>query len=623
MRKQRLTIRPIAIITLLLCCASAVAAPGSAEFFQNDAGASNYDYGEQITLPPGFGSAEFTLELWLRLNDSFPVGSTAGGEGQRLNWTSENATRYGSSEWWYLGNFLLDGHNNNAFSNGTFSLQHFNGGRLRWLFGDGSAASQNLGGVWGIQDPASASMLDGAWHQVTLVRRWSVSGGADLEMWIDGVLIDSQSTPSRTDMASSYWNNWTGYPSGQDGWFWAAEKQAAIGILNQYEDYKGLIDEMRFWSRAKTQTEIAQNYAAPVTGNEPGLIGYYDFREAQGSAACDLLAPSRCIVLRNISANVWSTENAPLSSSGDTEPPSIPDNLQATATSPSSISLNWSASSDNVAVTDYRIFRDGLYVTTSTSNSFDDSGLIANTSYSYTVTARDAAGNESNASAPASATTLLDNGLEDPDGDGIANYLDPDDDNDGVPDEQDEYPLGRFDDAGPLYWAFWFIEALERAGITSGCGGNNYCTEDPVTRAHMAVFVERGMRGSAYVPPAATGTVFNDVTSGDFAAAFIEQLAADGVTSGCGGGNYCPNDGVTRAQMAVFLLRGKYGAAYTPPPATGTAFDDVPLGTFADGWIEQLAAEGITGGCGGGSYCPGDIVTRAQMAVFLVRTFEL
>ena len=52
-------------------------------------------------------------------------------------------------------------------------------------------------------------------------------------------------------------------------------------------------------------------------------------------------------------------------------------------------------------------------------------------------------------------------------------------------------------------------------------------------------------------------------------------------------------------------------------------FNDVPVGSFADRWVEQLAAEGITSGCGNGNYCPNDPVTRAQMAVFLVRTFGL
>ncbi|PWB77181.1 MAG: hypothetical protein C3F07_02515, partial [Anaerolineales bacterium] len=52
-------------------------------------------------------------------------------------------------------------------------------------------------------------------------------------------------------------------------------------------------------------------------------------------------------------------------------------------------------------------------------------------------------------------------------------------------------------------------------------------------------------------------------------------------------------------------------------------FTDVPVGYWADKWIEQLAAEGITGGCGGSNYCPDTSVTRAQMAVFLVKTFNL
>ncbi len=119
-----------------------------------------------------------------------------------------------------------------------------------------------------------------------------------------------------------------------------------------------------------------------------------------------------------------------------------------------------------------------------------------------------------------------------------------------------------------------------------------------------------------------TGTVFGDVGAGSFAANFIEQLAADGITSGCGGGNFCPDAVVTRDQMAVFLLRAKYGSGYRPPAATGT-FGDVNTGHWAAGWIEQLGVEGITSGCGNNNYCPNADVTRDQMAVFLVRTFGL
>ena len=210
---------------------------------------------------------------------------------------------------------------------------------------------------------------------------------------------------------------------------------------------------------------------------------------------------------------------------------------------------------------------------------------------------------------------------QDLDGDGAGDVCDPDIDNDGKPNETDPLPFG-FVDVPLGAFAFDFIETLALSGVTSGCGNGNYCPADPVTRAQMAVFLERGMRGSGFSPPPATGTVFGDVSVNSFAAAFIEQLAADGITSGCGNGNYCPGDNVTRAQMAVFLLRAKYGSDYIPPDPTGV-FSDVPIGSFADRWIEQLAVEGITAGCGGGNYCPADPVTRAQMAVFLVRTFEL
>ena len=74
--------------------------------------------------------------------------------------------------------------------------------------------------------------------------------------------------------------------------------------------------------------------------------------------------------------------------------------------------------------------------------------------------------------------------------------------------------------------------------------------------------------------------------------------------------------------MAVFLLKAKYGTSYAPPPATGD-FSDVATNHWAAAWIEQLAAEGITSGCGTGIYCPESPVTRDQMAVFLVKTFNL
>ena len=167
------------------------------------------------------------------------------------------------------------------------------------------------------------------------------------------------------------------------------------------------------------------------------------------------------------------------------------------------------------------------------------------------------------------------------------------------------------------------IAKLVAAGVTAGCGGGNYCPATTVTRQQMAVFVLKAKHGICYTPPPCTGD-FPDVPCSSNFAPWIEQFAAEGITGGCGGGNYCPAATVTRQQMAVFLLKGKYGSNFTPPPCTG-AFDDVPCPSpFAD-WIEQLAAEGVTGGCqvNPPGYCPASSVTRGQMAAFLVNALSL
>jgi len=179
-----------------------------------------------------------------------------------------------------------------------------------------------------------------------------------------------------------------------------------------------------------------------------------------------------------------------------------------------------------------------------------------------------------------------------------------------------------FDDVPPEYWAFNYVEQLSTSGVTSGCGNSNFCPTQPVTRAQMAVFLERCIRGTNFIPAVPTSPPFGDVPVDYWAGSWIKQLYEDGITSGCGGNNYCPAESVTRAQMAVFLLKSKYGSDYNPPDPIGN-FNDVPTNHWAAGWIEQLADEGITSGCGNGNYCPEQPVTRAQMAVFLVRAFNL
>lgn len=182
-----------------------------------------------------------------------------------------------------------------------------------------------------------------------------------------------------------------------------------------------------------------------------------------------------------------------------------------------------------------------------------------------------------------------------------------------------------FADVPASHWAWSFIERLYAAGITGGCGINPliYCPENDATRGQMAVFLLRGVEGAGYNPPAATGTVFADVPATHVFAAWIEELANRGIAGGYPDGTYRPDNTVSRAEMAILLLRAKYGPGYEPPAATGMAFSDVPASHWAAAWVEQLVAEGIVSGFPDGTYRPNNPVTRAQMAVLLVFTFEL
>ncbi len=120
------------------------------------------------------------------------------------------------------------------------------------------------------------------------------------------------------------------------------------------------------------------------------------------------------------------------------------------------------------------------------------------------------------------------------------------------------------------------------------------------------------------------GGSFADVPGSSVFSKFIENLFHNGVTAGGPCGGYCPTDGVKRQQMAVFLLKSKYGSAYVPPSPTGTVFNDVPQSNPFAAWIEDLSNRGITGGCQVTPplFCPDAIVNRQQMAVFLLKTEE-
>ena len=133
--------------------------------------------------------------------------------------------------------------------------------------------------------------------------------------------------------------------------------------------------------------------------------------------------------------------------------------------------------------------------------------------------------------------------------------------------------LSDFHDVPAAHLFHDAVERLFRSGVTAGCGGGNFCPNDTVTRAQMAVFLLRAEHGHGWAPPPATGAVFTDVAATAFAAGAIERAAAEGIFPA--GGNFGPAVPVTRAEMAMLLLKAVHGPGYAPPAATGV-FGDVP-----------------------------------------------
>ena len=189
----------------------------------------------------------------------------------------------------------------------------------------------------------------------------------------------------------------------------------------------------------------------------------------------------------------------------------------------------------------------------------------------------------------------------------------------------------QFLDVSIRYWGVPSIESLYDTGITNGCQADPplYCPEGSLTRAQMAVLLGRTIYGTDD-PPGITGgqreQVFEDVPLGFWAAGWIEQLYTDGITRGCSTEplRFCPEQSLTRAEMAVFLIRIKHGLDAILPGPTGL-FEDVAVDHWAAAEIEQLYRDGITKGCGTSPlrFCPNSSTTRAEIAAFLVRTFDL
>jgi hypothetical protein len=179
--------------------------------------------------------------------------------------------------------------------------------------------------------------------------------------------------------------------------------------------------------------------------------------------------------------------------------------------------------------------------------------------------------------------------------------------------------------AHPQYAA---IEALRWAMITQGCRQVplSYCPGDSIRRWELAILLERAEHGNNFAYTAA-GNIFTDMPASHGATGFVEQLYRDGITKGCAQAplRYCPDSLVTRWESTIFLLRGRYGGAYSPGVATGTVFADVPASDPAAPWIERAYQYGLVTACATGPlrFCRDTLVTRGDVADFLQRTYSL
>ena len=152
---------------------------------------------------------------------------------------------------------------------------------------------------------------------------------------------------------------------------------------------------------------------------------------------------------------------------------------------------------------------------------------------------------------------------------------------------------------------------LAAQGITTGCGPTTFCPDESVTRGQMAAFLNRALQ-----LPAADQDYFTDDNGSTFEDD-INRLRQAGITTGCGTDMFCPDLPVTRGQMAAFLNR-----ALQLPAADQDYFTDDNGSTFEDD-INRLRQAGITTGCGTDMFCPDLPVTRGQMATFLYRARDL
>lgn len=187
-------------------------------------------------------------------------------------------------------------------------------------------------------------------------------------------------------------------------------------------------------------------------------------------------------------------------------------------------------------------------------------------------------------------------------------------------------PDSPFEDVAASHPFADHITLLKRNNATDSCGPNRFCPDADILRSEMAELLVRAILGTENFAFPQTPR-FQDVPANHPQFKWIQKIAELELTVGCTATQYCPADKVTRAQMAAFLARAKFGRFPSQTAASGylapygRTFEDLTRDDVFATPIEAIRRLGITRGCYSNAYCPNDFTTRGQMAVFLVRAF--
>ncbi len=180
-----------------------------------------------------------------------------------------------------------------------------------------------------------------------------------------------------------------------------------------------------------------------------------------------------------------------------------------------------------------------------------------------------------------------------------------------------------FSDVDPASPYANFINVLNLWQITTGCSVSpaRFCPANQITRGQMAVFLVRAMFGDTF--DFTHAPYFTDVPAADPFFPYIQKMRDLGITTGCTAATFCPENPTTRWQAAVFLIRAKMAALFGDhfSHAATPFFTDVPATAPEFPFVQKLFEMGITTGCTTTSFCPNQVVTRQQMAVFVTRAF--